>query len=115
MKILAGNQPLLSVVVPAYNEEATLSEIIARLVAVPEVEEIVIVNDCSTDGTAAIADRVAAEDPRVKVVHHKVNGGKTEALKTGFAMTTGQIVIVQDADLGIHPSKATLLTDLIAC
>ena len=81
MSTPAGDQPLLSVVVPAYNEEATLSDIIARLVADSQADEIVIVNDCSTDGTAAIADRIAGENPRVKVAHHKVNGGKTEYRK----------------------------------
>ena len=99
------NQVLLSIVVPAYNEEATLSEIVARLLAVPEAGEIVIVDDCSTDGTRAIIDRLALEQPRIKVAHHPVNAGKTEALKTGFALTTGQIVIVQDADLEYDPSE----------
>jgi len=107
----SGQQVLLSIVVPAYNEEATLSEITARLLAVPEADEIVIVDDCSTDGTPAIADRLAAENPRIKVVHHKSNAGKTEALKTGFAMTTGQIVIVQNADLEYDPAE---IGDVIA-
>jgi len=111
MNAPVGNQPLLSVVVPAYNEEATLSEIVGRLLAVPEAEEIVIVDDCSTDGTRAIADRLAACEPRIKVAHHPVNAGKTEALKTGFALTTGQIVIVQDADLEYDPSE---IGDVIA-
>jgi glycosyltransferase involved in cell wall biosynthesis len=104
-------QPLLSIVVPAYNEEATLSEIVARLLAVSQADEIVLVDDCSTDGTGAIADRLAAENSRVKVAHHPVNGGKTEALKTGFALTTGQIVIVQDADLEYDPAE---IADVIA-
>jgi glycosyltransferase involved in cell wall biosynthesis len=94
-----GSQPLLSIVVPAYNEEGTLSGIVERLLAVQEACEIIIVDDCSTDGTRAISDRLAAENPKIKVAHHRVNAGKTEALKTGFALTTGQIVIVQDADL----------------
>ena len=111
MNTTSQNQPLLSIVVPAYNEESTLSEIVARLLAVPEAGEIVIVNDCSTDGTRAIAERLAAEHPRVKVAHHAVNAGKTEALKTGFAMTTGQIVIVQDADLEYDPAE---IADVIA-
>jgi len=111
MNTPADNQRLLSIVVPAYNEEATLAEIIARLLEVPEAGEIVIVNDCSSDGTRAIADRLAAEHPRIKVAHHPVNAGKTEALKTGFALTTGQIVIVQDADLEYDPAE---IGDVIA-
>jgi glycosyltransferase involved in cell wall biosynthesis len=106
-----NNKPMLSIVVPAYNEEATLSEIAMRLLAVPIAEEIVIVDDCSTDGTPAIADRLAAEHPRIRVTHHPVNKGKTEALKTGFALTTGQIVIVQDADLEYDPTE---IGDVIA-
>jgi glycosyltransferase involved in cell wall biosynthesis len=111
MNTTTQNQPLLSIVVPAYNEEATLSEIVARLLAVPEAGEIVIVNDCSTDGTRAIAEALAAGQPRIKVAHHPVNAGKTEALKTGFALTTGQIVIVQDADLEYDPAE---IADVIA-
>jgi glycosyltransferase involved in cell wall biosynthesis len=105
MNTPAGDPPILSIVVPAYNEEATLAEIVARLLEVEEAGEIVIVNDCSTDGTRAIADRLAAEHPKVKTAHHSVNAGKTEALKTGFALTTGQIVIVQDADLEYDPAE----------
>src|ERR1035441_10444513 len=111
MSTSAGNQPLLSIVVPAYNEEATLPEIVARLLAVPNAGEIVIVDDCSTDGTAAIADRLAAEHPTIKIAHHPRNRGKTEALKTGFSLTTGRIVIVQDADLEYDPAA---IGDVIA-
>jgi glycosyltransferase involved in cell wall biosynthesis len=111
MNTPADCQPLLSIVVPAYNEEATLSEIVARLLAVPNADEIVIVDDCSTDGTPAIADQLAAEHPTIKVAHHPRNRGKTEALKTGFSLTTGQIVIVQDADLEYDPAE---IGDVIA-
>ena len=104
-------QPLLSIVVPAYNEEATLSEIVERLLAVPNAGEIIIVDDCSTDGTRAIADRLAAEHPTIKVAHHPRNRGKTEALKTGISLTTGRIVIVQDADLEYDPAE---IGDVIA-
>jgi len=111
MNTAAQNQLSLSIVVPAYNEESTLSEIVERLLAVPEASEIIIVNDCSTDGTRVIAERLAAEHPRVKVANHAANAGKTEALKTGFALTTGQIVIVQDADLEYDPAE---IGDVIA-
>jgi glycosyltransferase involved in cell wall biosynthesis len=111
MNTPADNLPLLSVVVPAYNEEATLFEVVARLLAVQQAGEIVIVDDCSTDRTGAIANQLASGEPRIKVAHHVVNAGKTEALKTGFALTTGQIVIVQDADLEYDPAE---IADVIA-
>ncbi|HEY4089086.1 MAG TPA: glycosyltransferase family 2 protein [Bryobacteraceae bacterium] len=95
----------VSVVIPAYNEKATLRRVTAEVLAMPFVLEVVIVNDCSSDGTAQIADALAAADPRVKVAHHQKNRGKTEALKTGFALTTGEIVIVQDADLEYDPNE----------
>jgi glycosyltransferase involved in cell wall biosynthesis len=95
----------LSVVVPVYNEKQTLSEVVSKLVAVPHLLEIIIVDDCSTDGTSELARQLAERHPQVRVVRHERNSGKTEALKTGFALTTGDIVIVQDADLEYDPTE----------
>lgn len=95
----------LSVVVPAYNEEATLSTVVGKLLNLPELLEIVIVDDCSRDRTPAICEELASRDSRVKYARHPANKGKTEALKTGFALTRGAIVIVQDADLEYDPTE----------
>ena len=95
----------LSVVIPAYNEEATLVAVVQRILAVPHLLEAVIVNDCSTDRTGDMAEELARLYPRIKVLHHRTNRGKTEALKTGFASTVGEIVIVQDADLEYNPEE----------
>jgi len=94
----------LSVVVPVYNEEATLAEVVRKLLSVPCLLEIIIVDDCSTDGTGEVAQQLSTEHPQVRLVRHERNAGKTAALKTGFALTTGQVVIVQDADLEYDPA-----------
>jgi len=95
--------PGLSVVIPVYNEEKTLATIVAKLKEIPQLREIIIVDDCSKDATPEIGQRLAAEDPRVQYIRQPKNGGKTEALKAGFALTTGEVVIVQDADLEYDP------------
>ncbi|MEA5600741.1 glycosyltransferase family 2 protein [Nostoc sp. UHCC 0252] len=96
---------LLSVVVPAYNEKLTIRVVIEELVKVPNILEIVVVNDGSTDGTREILEQLASEYSELEVIHHLHNKGKTAALKTGFQATRGDIVIVQDADLEYSPQE----------
>lgn len=95
----------LSVVVPVFNEVATLAEVARKLMSVPCLHEIIIVDDCSTDGTGEVARQLLEKYQNVRLVRHERNAGKTAALKTGFALTTGQIVIVQDADLEYDPAE----------
>ena len=97
--------PCLSVVVPAYNEEATLADVVRRVLKLEHLLEVIVVDDCSSDGTGAVARSLAEADARVRVLRHERNRGKTEALKTGFAETRGGVVIVQDADLEYDPAE----------
>lgn len=100
----------LSVVVPVYNEEATLPTVVNKLLSVPYLLEIIVVDDCSTDRTSEIARELASVHDQVKLIRHERNQGKTAALVTGFAVTRGDIVVVQDADLEYDPSE---IIDLI--
>ena len=99
----------LSVVVPAYNEEATLATIVQKVLAVPHLLEIIIIDDCSSDQTPQVARRLAEAHTQVRYERHPKNAGKTEALKTGFALTRGSIVIVQDADLEYDPAEIAVV------
>ena len=99
----------LSVVVPVYNEETSLAQVVRKLLALPYLLEVVIVDDCSTDRSAEIARSLAQVDPRVRFTQQKKNSGKTDALRVGFAMTRGDIVIVQDADLEYDPEEIPLV------
>jgi len=95
----------LSVVMPVYNEFETLETMIRRVLKdIPHDLELIIVDDGSTDGSGAVADMYAASDPRVRVIHQK-NAGKTAALRRGFEISRGSIVIVQDADAEYDPSE----------
>lgn len=105
IQMMSSHLPVLSVVIPAYNEEKTLRHVVERVLELENLLEIVIVNDASRDSTAQIADALAAEHSQIQVFHHQGNKGKTEALKTGFQRTRGQIVIVQDADLEYDPEE----------
>jgi glycosyltransferase involved in cell wall biosynthesis len=95
--------PTVSIVIPCYNEAHTLEAVIEAVLATPvENKEIIVVDDGSTDGSAEILRKVVK--PRVsRVIHHETNRGKGAALRTGFAAATGDIVLVQDADLEYDP------------
>jgi glycosyltransferase involved in cell wall biosynthesis len=93
----------LSVVIPVYNERQWVRELLRRVQAVPIPKEIVIVDDCSTDGTREILK--ALESPEVRVIFQEYNQGKGAALREGFRHATGNVVLVQDADLEYDPSE----------
>ncbi len=101
---------VLSVVIPVYNERATLLELVERVRAVPIRKQIILVDDGSRDGTRDVLRGIEAE-PRadafnsLKVVYHEQNRGKGAALRTGFQHATGQMVIVQDADNEYDPAE----------
>ena len=101
----------LSAVVPVYNEEQTLRTVVGKLLLLPQLLEIIIVDDCSTDRTPEILEELRASHSTIQTARHDKNRGKTEALKTGFRLTQGDIVIVQDADLEYDPQE---IPDVIA-
>ena len=104
--------PLLSVVVPVYNERDTVEEIIRRVLAVPVRIELIVVDDASTDGTSDALRELQRELGFVLVTQPK-NQGKGAALRAGFEKVTGQIVVIQDADLEYSPEEYPQLMELI--
>jgi len=103
--------PLLSVVMPVYNERTTVETIIRRVLAVPMRIELIVVDDGSRDGSGDILDGLAKELPFRLI--RKENGGKGSALRRGFSEVTGDIVVIQDADLEYSPEEFPDLIDLI--
>ncbi len=94
--------PLLSVIMPVYNEEKTIKQIIEKINAVSIDKEIIAVDDGSTDGTGKALREVVC--PNLKVIHHSSNRGKGAAFLTALSNATGELVIIQDADLEYDPN-----------
>ena len=94
----------LSVIIPVYNELDTIMQVIERVQAVDIDKEIIIVNDCSTDGTREKLESLPAGGD-LRVIHHDVNQGKGAAIRTGQKAMSGDVVIIQDADLEYSPAE----------
>jgi glycosyltransferase involved in cell wall biosynthesis len=108
----ALESPVLSVVMPVYNEMATIDEIVPRVLAVPMRIELIVIDDCSTDGTRARLQELQREHGFTLLLQEH-NQGKGAALRRGFAAVTGNIVAVQDADLEYSPEEFPELAELI--
>jgi glycosyltransferase involved in cell wall biosynthesis len=104
-KDLSDSTPCLGVVVPVYNEAATIANLIKTVLAQPLVAEVIVVDDCSKDSTWNVLQLVAKQDNRIKLQRHSINQGKGAALRTGFAAATAPILMVQDADLEYDPTE----------
>jgi glycosyltransferase involved in cell wall biosynthesis len=102
---------LLSVVIPVYNEAETIIEIINRVTFAPFKKEIIVVDDGSTDGTRQILE--GAKNKAIKFCFHDRNYGKGRALQTGFSAATGDVIVVQDADMEYDPNEFTTLLNPI--
>jgi len=95
----------LSVVIPVYNEKNTLQALLQRVRNVPIDKEIILIDDCSIDGTRDLLKQLQQTEPDLKIIFHEYNQGKGAALNTGFKNVSGDIVIIQDADLEYNPDE----------
>src|SRR5215471_12251822 len=104
---------LLSILIPVYNERTVVEQSLAQVLASPLPEnmerELVIVDDCSTDGTSDILKRLAAQEPRIRLFRKEVNQGKGAAVRTAIEKAVGDFCLIQDADLEYDPAEYSKL------
>jgi glycosyltransferase involved in cell wall biosynthesis len=105
--------PFLSVLMPALNEERTISQVLDSVLAAPVDLEVILVDDGSTDRTWELMEARAAADPRVHAFRHRINGGKGAAIRTALQKAGGEVVLIQDADLEYDPAEYPLLLEPI--
>ena len=105
IKSNADVEPCLSVVMPVFNEAETIATVVKSVLAQKPVQQLIVVDDCSTDGTWEKLEPLGQNEPRVKLVRHPFNQGKGAALRTGFSEATSPYVIVQDADCEYDPAE----------
>ena len=108
-------QPRASVVMPLYNEAASVYRILEEVLRQPSVAEVIVVDDCSTDESPEIVLQIAKIEPRIKLIRHAHNMGKGAALRTGIGKASADIVLIQDADLEYDPADyAALLKPILS-
>ena len=103
----------LSIIMPAFNEEATIEAIVRKVMKYNDVHQLIVINDASTDRTPEILKSLAEEFHCIEVIHHLNNSGKTAALKLGFTVISGNVVVIQDADLEYDPEEIPNLIEPI--
>jgi glycosyltransferase involved in cell wall biosynthesis len=97
---------------PAFNERATVEAVLRLVLAQPCVAEVVVVDDCSTDGTFEVLTKIAKAEQRIRLHRHERNQGKGAALRTGISKASADIVLIQDADLEYDPADYAALLNL---